>query len=116
MRNRLWLLPMLIAPVACMSPRDRARADSVQALAARQLAELKDQQAKLMAENGALSKANEALRDSLNAATTRIAELSASIEKQAETIATLETKMDDLDKQLVAARSAFAKAFYVIGT
>jgi len=195
MRNRLWLLPMLIAPVACMSPRDRARADSVQALAARQqvlmdkltaqrdsvstvlndanmfigqidssisrvkglpaasrpkrksesgledqirarrdmlkrvdalvtraretarqVAELKDQQAKLMAENGALSKANEALRDSLNAATTRIAELSASIEKQAETIATLEAKMDDLDKQLVAARSAFAKAFYVIGT
>ena len=195
MRNRFWLLPMLMAPVACMSPRDRARADSVQALAARQqvlmdkltaqrdsvstvlndanmfigqidssisrvkglpaasrskrksesgledqirarkdmlrrvdalvararetarqVAELKDQQAKLMAENGALSKANEALRDSLNAATTRITELSASIEKQAETIATLEAKMDDLDKQLLAARSAFAKAFYVIGT
>ena len=186
---------MLIAPVACMSPRDRARADSVQALAARQqvlmdkltaqrdsvshvlndanmfigqidssisrvkglpgasrpkrnsesgledqirarkdmlrrvdalvararetarqVAELKDQQAKLLAENGALSKENAALRDSLNAAATRIAELSASIEKQAETIATLEAKMDDLDKQLLAARAAFAKAYYVIGT
>jgi regulator of replication initiation timing len=186
---------MLIAPVACMSPRDRARFDSAQALAARQqilmdkltaqrdsvshvlsdastfigqidssisrvkglpgpsrpkrnsesgledqirarkdmlrrvdalvtraretarqVAELKDQQAKLLAENGALSKENAALRDSLNAAATRIAELSANIEKQAETIATLEAKMDDLDKQLLAARSAFAKAYYVIGT
>jgi regulator of replication initiation timing len=195
MRNRLWLLPLVALPVACTSPRERARADSAQALAARQqvlmnqltaqrdsvsrvvneasvcigqidssisrvkglpgasrskrasesgledqirarkdmlrrvdalvararetarqVAELKDQQAKLLAENGRLSSENAALRDSLNVAGQRIAELLASIEKQSQTIASLETKMGELDQQLATARSAFAKAYYVIGT
>src|SRR5262245_54137187 len=38
MRNRLWISVVvgLSLPVACMSPRDRARADSAQALLAQQ--------------------------------------------------------------------------------
>ncbi len=195
MRIRLWLLPIVALPAACTSPRDRARADSAQALASRQqvlmdkltaqrdsvshvlsdantfigqidssisrvkglpgasrakrpsesgledqlrarkdmlrrvdalvsraretareVANLKDLQTKLLAENGALTAENTALRDSLAAAGVRIADLSTNIEKQAETIAALEARMDELDKQLTVARAAFAKAYYVIGT
>lgn len=36
MNTRLWLLPLIALPVACSSPRDRARADSATALAAQQ--------------------------------------------------------------------------------
>jgi regulator of replication initiation timing len=83
---------------------------------ARQVAELKDREAQLLAENGKL-------RDSLNIDALRIVELSASIEKQAQMIAMLEARVDGLNRELVEAREAVTKAYavasrayYVIGS
>jgi len=77
---------------------------------------LKDRQAQLLAENGKL-------RDSLNVDALRIVELSASIEKQAQMIAQLETRVDGLNHELADAREAVknattvaARAYYVIGS
>jgi len=195
MNNRLSLLALALFATACMSPRDRARADSAQLLAkrqqvlmeqlvaqrdsvvrvvseadgfisridssisrvkglgtkarpkkgsegpledqlaarkdmlrrvdalvararetARQLAEAKDREAQLLAENGKL-------RDSLNVDALRIVELSASIEKQAQMIAQLESKVDDMNRELADAReqvrtasAVAARAYYVIGS
>jgi regulator of replication initiation timing len=83
---------------------------------AREVSALKDQQALLLAENGKLSAENQTLRDSLAASAARVAELLASIEKQAQTIASLETRLDGLGKELSTARAAVARAYYVIGT
>jgi regulator of replication initiation timing len=194
MRPSFVLLPLLALPVACSSPRDRARADSAQALAtqqrvlmdklsaqrdsvslvladanlfitkidnsisrvkglqpaaakkgsesgledqlrarkdllrrvdalvarsratARELADLKDKQAKLMAENGRLADENKALRDSLAAEVQHVADLTASIEQQAQAVAMLQARLDDLTKELGEARAAYAKAYYIIGT
>ena len=194
MRPSLVLLTLVVLPVACTSPRDRARADSAQALAAqqrvlmdklsaqrdsvslvladanlfitkidnsiskakglkpasakkgsesgledqlaarkdllrrvdalvarsretaRELADLKDKQAKLIAENGRLTEENRALRDSLAAEVQHVADLSASIEQQAQAVAMLQARLDDLTKELNSARSAYAKAYYIIGT
>jgi hypothetical protein len=188
MRNRLSLLALALSVSACESPRDRARADSAQALATRQhalmeqlvaqrdsvthiltdadafigridssisrvkglspaarvkrssesgiedqlrarkdmlrrvdalvararetartVAELKDREAQLLAENGKL-------RDSLATDALRIVELSASIERQAQMIAVLETRVDGLQKDVVDARAAASRAYYVIGS
>jgi regulator of replication initiation timing len=194
MRPSFVLLPLLALAVACSSPRDRARADSAQALAtqqrvlmdklsaqrdsvslvladanlfitkidnsisrvkglqpaaakkgsesgledqlrarkdllrrvdalvarsratARELADLKDKQAKLMAENGRLADENKALRDSLAAEVQHVADLTASIEQQAQAVAMLQARLDDLTKELGEARAAYAKAYYIIGT
>jgi len=83
---------------------------------ARTVAELKDRQAQLLAENGKL-------RDSLNVDALRIVELSASIEKQALLIAQLEGRVDGLNRELADARETVknatavaARAYYVIGS
>ena len=194
MRPSFVLLSLIVLPVACSSPRDRARADSAQALAAqqrvlmdklsaqrdsvslvladanlfitkidnsisrvkglqpasakkgsesgledqlrarkdllrrvdalvarsretaREMADLKDKQAKLMAENGRLAEENKALRDSLAAEVQHVADLTTSIEQQAQAVAMLQARLDDLTKELGEARAAYAKAYYIIGT
>ncbi len=193
--KRLWFLVLATIPLACMSPRDRARADSVQTLAAQQrvlmerlsaerdsvshvlsdanlfigqidssisrvkglprasrskrasesgiedqlrarkemlyrvnalvdraretakeVAALKERQTQLLAENDKLTAENRALRDSIEADARRIAELTASIEQQAQTIAALETRIDGLGQELNTARAVYSKAYYVFGT
>ncbi|MGE5730446.1 MAG: hypothetical protein ACM37U_00800 [Gemmatimonas sp.] len=195
MNSRLWFVPLVALPIACTSPRDRARADSAQALVtqqrammeklvaqrdsvshvlgdadsfigqidksisrvkglpaaqrqkhesesgiedqlqsrkemlrrvdalvararetSRQVAELHDQQTKLLAENGRLTDEAKQLRDSVDAAVRRIAELDASLDQQAKTIAALEARIDDLGKEVSVARAAYSRAYYVIGT
>jgi regulator of replication initiation timing len=194
MRPPFVLLPLIVLPIACSSPRDRARADSAQALAsqqrvlmdklsaqrdsvslvladanlfitkidnsishvkglqpaaakkgsesgledqlrarkdllrrvdalvarsrqtARDLADLKDKQAKLITENGRLADENKALRDSLAVEVQHVADMTTSIEQQAQAVAMLQARLDDLTKELGEARSAYAKAYYVIGT
>jgi len=194
MRPPFVLLPLIVLPIACSSPRDRARADSAQALAsqqrvlmdklsaqrdsvslvladanlfitkidnsishvkglqpaaakkgsesgledqlrarkdllrrvdalvarsrqtARDLADLKDKQAQLITENGRLADENKALRDSLAVEVQHVADMTTSIEQQAQAVAMLQARLDDLTKELGAARSAYAKAYYVIGT
>lgn len=76
---------------------------------AREVAELKDRQAQLVTQNGAM-------RDSIAADVQRIAELSASLEKQAQTISELEAHADTLQMALDKAKSDFSRAYYVIGT
>jgi len=83
---------------------------------AQEVAQLKQREKQLMAENGQL-------KDSLSADAQRfvieaqmIAELKGNVEEQARTIATLQAKLDDFDKQLVAERAASNRAYYVIGT
>lgn len=187
MSNRLWLLAFVALPIACVSPRDRARADSAQALAARQrvlmdqlvaqkdsvnrvltdadnfigeidrsvsrvkgmkarhvsrgsesgiedqiaarkdmlrrvnalvaraqetareLQEARQKEAELVAENGRM-------KDSLDADGKKITELQTSIAQQAETIAMLQAHVDSLGKEVTAARAAYARAYYVVGT
>ena len=46
----------------------------------------------------------------------RFAELDATIEQQAKTIAALEARIDGLAQEIAAARTAYSKAYYVIGT
>ena len=194
MRPSFVLLPLVLLPMACSSPRDKARADSAQALAAqqrvlmdklsaqrdsvslvladanlfitkidnsisrvkglkpasaskgsesgledqlrarkdllrrvdaliarsretaRELADLKDKQAKLVAENGRLADENKALRDSLAAEVQHVADLTSSIEQQAQAVAMLQARLDDLTKELGEARAQYAKAYYIIGT
>jgi len=195
MHKRLWLVPLIAFPIACSSPRDRARADSATALAAqqrvmmeklaaqrdsvsrvlgdadsfigeidksisrvkglpanthpkrnsesgiedqlqqrksmlrrvdalvararetsRQVTELQDHQTQLLAENGKLTAETQRLRDSVDAAVRRIAEMDASLDQQAKTIASLEARIDDLGKEISAARTAYSRAYYVIGT
>lgn len=187
MSNRYWLLALVALPIACVSPRDRARADSAQALVAKQrqlmdqlvaqkdsvsrvltdadtfigqidssvsrvkglkakhvsrtsesgiedqlrarkdmlrrvnalvaraqqtareLEAARQKQAELLAENGKL-------RDSLDADGKQIAELQKSIQEQAQTIAALQAHVDSLGKEVAVAKSAYARAYYVIGT
>jgi peptidoglycan hydrolase CwlO-like protein len=195
MHKRLWLVSLIALPIACSSPRDRARADSAQALAAqqqvmmekltaqrdsvsrvlgdadsfigqidksisrvkglqavnhsksnsesgiedqlhqrkdmlrrvdalvararetsRQVTELQDHQTQLLAENGKLTAETQRLRDSVDAAVRRLAEMDASLDQQAKTIAALEARIDELGKDVSAARTAYSRAYYVIGT
>ena len=45
-----------------------------------------------------------------------MADLTASIEQQAQAVAMLQARLDDLTKELGEARAAYAKAYYIIGT
>ena len=82
----------------------------------RQVTELQDHQTQLLAENGKLTAETQRLRDSVDAAVRRIAEMDASLDQQAKTIAALESRIDDLGKEIGAARAAYSRAYYVIGT
>jgi hypothetical protein len=83
---------------------------------ARQVAELKDREKQLLTENGQL-------KDSLSADAQRlvmdaqaIADLKGTIDQQAQTIASLQSRLDDFDKQLASARAEASRAYYVVGT
>jgi hypothetical protein len=83
---------------------------------AKEVAALKDRETRLMAENGQLKDSLSAAAQALVAEAQRITELSATIEQQAQTIAAMQARLDDFDKQLAAARTASSRAYYVIGT
>lgn len=83
---------------------------------AKEVAQLKEHEKQLLTENGQL-------RDSLSADAQRfvieaqaIADLKGTVDQQAQTIASLQAKLDDFDKQLTAERAAANRAYYVIGT
>src|SRR6185369_12886262 len=78
---------------------------------------------KLKAREKALLAQNGELKDSLSATAQRlvtdaqlVAELRGSIDQQVKTIASMQTRLDDFDKQLADVRSSAARAYYVIGT
>jgi hypothetical protein len=83
---------------------------------AKEVAELKDREKQLLTENGQLkdSLSVEAQRLAMDAQ--QIAELTGTIEQQAQTIAALQARLDEFDKQLVAERAVANRAYYVIGT
>jgi hypothetical protein len=76
---------------------------------AKELSTLKEKERRLLAEN-------KKLKNSLAIDEQQIAELKATIEQHAATIASLQTRLDDYDKQLVAERAIANRAYYVIGT
>ena len=77
-------------------------------ITAKELADAREKQKELLDENSKL-------RVELDSAGQRIADLTAQIERQAQSIALLQTHVDSLDKELTVARSAFSRAYYVIG-
>jgi len=83
---------------------------------AKEVAALREREKQLLAENGQLkdSLSAEAQRLAMDAA--QIADLTNTIEQQAQQIAALQARLDDFDKQLASERSASARAYYVIGT
>lgn len=76
---------------------------------ARDLETAKEREQQLLAENGKL-------RDSVATDVKAMADLNASIERQAQTIAALQAHVDSLDKELNVARAAYSRAYYVVGT
>ena len=83
---------------------------------ARQVAALKDRERLLLAENGTLKDSLSAQAKRLEADARQIAELQGTIDQQAHAIAEMQARLDDFDRQLVAERSAAARAYYVVGT
>ena len=76
---------------------------------AKELSALKDRERKLLAEN-------RKLKNSLAIDEHQIADLKATIEQHAATIASLQARLDDYDKRLIAERAIANRAYYVIGT
>ena len=89
---------------------ERARAT------ARQVTELKKQHEQLLAANGQLTDENRALKDSIASDVRHIAELMTSIDQQAHTIVLLQSRIDELGKEVEVVRTESAKAYYVVGT
>jgi len=83
---------------------------------AREVAALKDREKRLLAENGQLKDSLSAQSQRLIADAQQIADLTGTIEQQAQTIAALQTRLDEFDKQLAMERTAASRAYYVIGT
>jgi hypothetical protein len=83
---------------------------------AAEVAKLKEREKQLLAENGKLKDSLSADAQRLVADAQLIAELRGSLEQQAQTIATMQTRLDEFDRQLADARSAASRAYYVIGT
>jgi chromosome segregation ATPase len=83
---------------------------------AREVAALKDREKRLLAENGQLKDSLSATAQRLMADAQQIAELTGTIEQQAQTIAAMQARLDDFDKQLASERTAASRAYYVIGT
>src|SRR5262245_8507408 len=76
---------------------------------AKELSTLKERERRLVAENGKL-------KNSVAIDEQRIAELKGTIEQQAATIASLQTRLDEFDRQLAVERAIANRAYYVIGT
>jgi hypothetical protein len=83
---------------------------------AKEVAALKEREKRLLAENGQLKDSLSATAQRLIVDAQQIAELQGTIEQQAKTIATMQARLDDFDKQLAAERTASSRAYYVIGT
>ncbi len=87
---------------------------------ARQTAEevmaLKEREKQLLAENGTLKDSLSADAQRLTAEAQQIAELQGTIEQQAQAIASMQTRLDDFDRELASARTEASRAYYVIGT
>jgi hypothetical protein len=83
---------------------------------AAEVSKLKEREKQLLAENGRLKDSLSADAQRMIADAQLIAELRGSLEQQAQTIATMQTRLDEFDKQLADARSAASRAYYVIGT
>ena len=83
---------------------------------AKEVAQLKEREKQLLAENGQLKDSLSATAQRLVADAQQIADLKGTIDSQAQTIATMQAKLDDFDKQLSAERAAWNRAYYVIGT
>lgn len=83
---------------------------------AAEVAKLKDREKALLVANGKLKDSLSADAQRLVADAQLIAELRGSLEQQAQTIATMQARIDDFDKQIADARSSAARAYYVIGT
>jgi len=89
---------------------ERARAT------AKEVTTLKEREKRLLAENGQLKDSLSAAAQRLAVDAQQIAELTGTIEQQAQAIAALQSKLDDFDKQLASERTAASRAYYVIGT
>ena len=83
---------------------------------ANEVAALKDRERRLLAENGQLKDSLSSVAQRLLVDAEEIASLKGTIEQQAQTIAAMQARLDDFDKQLVAERAASSRAYYVIGT
>jgi hypothetical protein len=83
---------------------------------ANEVTKLKAREKQLLAENGVLKDSLSAESQRLVADAQLIAELRGSLEQQAQTIASMQARLDDFDKQIADARSSAARAYYVIGT
>jgi regulator of replication initiation timing len=83
---------------------------------ARQVADLKEREKQLLAENGVLKDSLSADAQRFQADAQQIAQLQGTIEQQAQAAAVLQAKLDDFDKQLAAAKEEASRAYYVIGT
>ena len=83
---------------------------------AKQVAALKDRERLLLAENGVLKDSLSAEAKRIEADARQIAELQGTVDQQAHTIAEMQARLDDFDRQLASERTAAAKAYYVVGT
>jgi regulator of replication initiation timing len=83
---------------------------------AKEVAQLKQHEKELLAENGDLKDSLSADARRLAADAEQIAQMQGTIEQQAQQIAAFQAKLDDFDKQLANERLAMARAYYVIGT
>jgi len=83
---------------------------------AKQVAALKDRERLLLAENGVLKDSLSAEAKRIEADARQIAELQGTIDQQSHTIAEMQARLDDFDRQLASERTSAAKAYYVVGT
>jgi hypothetical protein len=83
---------------------------------AREVAALKDREKRLLAENGQLKDSLSMAAQRLAVDAQQIAELTGTIEQQAQAIAAMQKRLDEFDTQLAAERTAASRAYYVIGT
>jgi flagellar biosynthesis chaperone FliJ len=83
---------------------------------AKEVAALKEREKQLLAENGELKDSLSVTAQRLLADAQQIADLTGTIDQQAKTIAGMQARLDDFDKQLASERTASSRAYYVIGT
>jgi len=83
---------------------------------AKQVADLKEREKALLAENGELKDSLSAKAQKIAADAQQIAELKGTIEQQALALQQLQSRLDEFDKLLTDERTVAARAYYVIGT